>query len=95
MAMRRVVYYLFEYNKGLVLKGSKTLLVTTAKWTISRGTAIQWHFVHSNEIDTILQYVEDPRYHVWDVGDARILKLLAKSEHLLCADMMNDYGNAR
>lgn len=44
MAMRTVVYYLFEFNKFLVLKGFKTLLVTTARWTTSRGIAIQWHF---------------------------------------------------
>lgn len=42
-----------------------------------------------------MQYVENSRHHVWDAGDARLLKLLAKPEHLLCADMMNDYGNAR
>lgn len=52
MAMWTFVYYLFEFNKFLVLKSFKTLLVTTARWTTSRGIAIQWHFVHSNETDT-------------------------------------------
>ncbi|KKP04325.1 hypothetical protein THAR02_03602 [Trichoderma harzianum] len=39
------VDYPFEYENGIVLKGSATLLAATATWETHAGTAFQWHLV--------------------------------------------------
>lgn len=77
MAEIAVVNFSFEHERGIVLKGFRTVLVATGKSVNTSSIAIQWQFVHwkSKEID-LLDYVWDSRYHIWDVGEepAPVLK---------------------
>lgn len=65
-----VINFPFEHERGIVLKGFSTLLVPTAKWITTSGTAIQWHYVQSySYVINLLDYVWDSRYHAWDLGE--------------------------
>ena len=64
------INFSFEYGRGIVLKGFRTMLVACAKWLGASGIAIQWQYLRweVEEIDP-LDYVWDSQYHIWDVGE--------------------------
>ena len=64
-----VINFPFEHGKGLILKGFSTLLVATASWMSSSGSAIQWHYVYSKDGTDVSDYTDDTKYHIWKRGN--------------------------
>lgn len=60
------VNYPFEYEKGIVLKGFRTMLVPSAKWNTESGLAIQWHFIDSLDEVELSELTDDKKYHIWN-----------------------------
>ncbi|KAL5089105.1 hypothetical protein Trisim1_005961 [Trichoderma cf. simile WF8] len=58
------VDYPFEYENGIVLKGSATLLAATATWQTHAGTAFQWHMVSGGKNGISLSDYTD-RYQIY------------------------------
>ncbi|KAK8851752.1 ankyrin repeat-containing domain protein [Apiospora arundinis] len=63
------INYPIEYDRGVILKGFSTLLVTTGKWTIGASTAIQWHFDSSCHGGALSKYLQDEKYRVSELGE--------------------------
>lgn len=81
-----VIDFPFEHERGIVLKGFSTLPVPTAKWITTSGIAIQWHYVRSSSLNfDLLDYVWDPRYHVWDIGEepAPVLEIVKEARSVI------------
>ncbi|KAK4061997.1 uncharacterized protein Triagg1_10160 [Trichoderma aggressivum f. europaeum] len=69
------VNYPFEYEDGIVLKGSATLLAATAAWETHAGTAFQWHLVSDGGNGISLSEYTD-KYHIYQgEGNSASFKL--------------------
>lgn len=64
------INFAFEYSRGLLFKGFRTMLIATGMWASENGTAIQYHYVYDAEGTDLNKYVEDGLSHYWEINQA-------------------------
>ena len=79
------IVFSFNHDRGIVMKGFDLILVATKKWVSESGTAIQWHLVEADyEKGDILEYVWDPQYYIWGVGEKPTIENIRQAHTFLC-----------
>ena len=67
------------------MKGFNLILVTTKMWVSESGTAIQWHLIEADyKNGDFLDYVWDPQYYIWGVGEKPTLEIISQAHTFLC-----------
>lgn len=59
----------FQHSKGIVLKGTSTILAAIAAWK-EPSSAVQWHYVDSTKETELCPFIENEQFHILEGSNA-------------------------